>query len=49
MQNPSPPSLLGVLPSLPHMEVADCQHQAIRAFAITAHLILDPIEATMKE
>ena len=44
MPNPSPHSLLGVLPSLPHMEVADYQQQVRPAIAIIPHSISDSSE-----
>ena len=46
--NLSSPSSFGVLPSLPHMEDADYQQQAMRAITIIPHFILDTSEATMK-
>ena len=49
MLNPKVLPLLGILPSLPHMEGTAYQQQARYAIAIIPHSVLNPIEATMKE
>mgnify|MGYP004590052085 CR=1 FL=1 len=48
MCDPTPISLLRLLPSLPHMEGTDFQQQARHAIAIIPYSILDSSEATMK-
>ena len=48
MLNPEVLPLLGILPSLPHMEDAHYQQQVIPAIAIIPHSISDSSEMTLK-